>query len=156
MDFSQVAAPVTELTSPSIEFLSLPRQSWHSYDSRTVSGSAASDKVEVSDTAVLSQNSGPYLKVLLSPTVWNYDSMNRVLLAVKLAQGELRHRLEVVEQPFVVWIDHKNLAYVQQAVRLNSRQARWAVNFTVLFPPLWWLQSLGKLNQGSKKNRKIN
>jgi len=29
----------------------------------------------------------------------------------------------------VVWTDHKNLAYIQSAKRLNSRQARWALFF---------------------------
>lgn len=28
--------------------------------------------------------------------------------------------------PFVVWTNHKNLAYLRSAKRLNSRQAQWA------------------------------
>lgn len=34
-----------------------------------------------------------------------------------------------VEQPFLVWKDHKNLEYLRSAKRLNSRQARWALFF---------------------------
>lgn len=30
----------------------------------------------------------------------------------------------------VIWTDHKNLAYLQEAKRLNARQARWALFFT--------------------------
>ncbi len=41
----------------------------------------------------------------------NYDVGDRDLLAVKLALVALRHRLKGVEQPLVVWTDHKNLAY---------------------------------------------
>lgn len=51
----------------------------------------------------------------LSPAERNYDVGNRELLAVNLALEEWRH-----------WTDHKNLAYIQGAKRLNSRQARWA------------------------------
>lgn len=38
--------------------------------------------------------------------------------------------MEGTTQPFVVWTDHKNLAYLQPAKRLNARQARWALFFT--------------------------
>lgn len=34
-----------------------------------------------------------------------------------------------MEQPFLVWTDHKNLEYIHTAKRLNSRQARWALLF---------------------------
>ncbi len=35
-----------------------------------------------------------------------------------------------------MWTDHKNLAYIQTAKRLNSRQARWALfNFTLTYRP---------------------
>ena len=65
---------------------------------------------------------------------------NRELLAVKLALEEWRHWLEGSEIPFIVWTDHKNLAYIQSAKRLNSRQARWALffgrfNFTITYRP---------------------
>ncbi|KAI3353355.1 hypothetical protein L3Q82_019890 [Scortum barcoo] len=57
-------------------------------------------------------------------------SGNRELLAVKMALEEWRHWLEGSTQPFVVWTDHKNLAYIQTAKRLNSRQARWSLFFS--------------------------
>lgn len=42
--------------------------------------------------------------------------------------------------PFVVWTDHKNLAYLRSAKRLNFRQARWALflgcfNFVLTYRP---------------------
>ncbi len=65
----------------------------------------------------------------LSPAERNYEIGNRELLAVKLALEEWRHCLEGAKHSFVVWTDHKNLAYIQEAKRLNSRQARWALFF---------------------------
>lgn len=41
-----------------------------------------------------------------------------------------RHWLEGAEQPFVVWTDHKNLAYLQSAKRPNSHRARWSLFFS--------------------------
>lgn len=40
----------------------------------------------------------------------------------------------------MVWTDHKNLAYIQSANRLNARQARWALfigrfNFSLIYRP---------------------
>ena len=89
-------------------------------------------EVDASDSgmgAVLSQNSHQklhpcaYFSFRLSPAERNYDVGNRELLAVVLALEEWRHWLEGAEIPFVVWTDHKNLAYLQQANRLNSQQA---------------------------------
>lgn len=57
----------------------------------------------------------------LSPAERNYDVGNRELLAVKLALEEWRHWLEGAKHPFIVWTDHKNLSYLQQAKRLNPR-----------------------------------
>ena len=54
---------------------------------------------------------------------------NKKLLAVKLALEEWRYLLEGSEHPFQVWTDHKNLTYIQQAKRLNPRQAHWALFF---------------------------
>ncbi|KAK1804838.1 hypothetical protein P4O66_003677 [Electrophorus voltai] len=54
----------------------------------------------------------------------NYNVGDRKLLAVKLALEEWRHWLEGAKHPFLIWMDHKNLAYVQHAKRLNPRQAR--------------------------------
>lgn len=65
----------------------------------------------------------------LSPAERNYDVGNQNLLAMKLALEEWRHWLERLEMPFVVWISHSNLKYIQSAKRLNARQARWALFF---------------------------
>ena len=70
----------------------------------------------------------------------NYDVGNRELLAVVLALQEWRHWLEGAVHPFIVWTDHKNLAYLRSARRLNPRQARWALflgrfNFTLTYCP---------------------
>ena len=108
-------------------------------------------EVDASDTgvgAVLSQRSSQDHKVhpcaffskSLDPSERNYDVGNKELLAVKLALEEWRHWLEGAEHPFIVWTDHKNLAYIQSAKRLNSRQARWALffgrfNFTITYRP---------------------
>lgn len=63
-------------------------------------------------------------------TEQNYDVGDRELLDIKLVLEEWRQWLEGTAQPFTVWIDHKNLAYLQSAKRLNARQARWALFFT--------------------------
>lgn len=52
---------------------------------------------------------------------------NRELLALVLALQEWWQWLESTAQLFVVWTDHKNLAYLRGAKCPNSRQARWAL-----------------------------
>ena len=108
-------------------------------------------EVDVSDSgvgAVLSQRSETegkmhpcaYFSRKLTPAERNYDVGNRELLAVKLALEEWRHWLEGTKHPFVVWTDHKNLIYLRDGKRLNSRQARWALffgrfNFSITYRP---------------------
>ena len=108
-------------------------------------------EADASDTgvgAVLSQRSPSDHKLhpcaffsrRLSPPERNYDVGNRELLAVKLALEEWRHWLEGAEHHFIVWTDHRNLAYIQSAKRLSSRQARWALffgrfNFSLTYRP---------------------
>lgn len=108
-------------------------------------------EVDASDTgvgALLSQRSVSdhkmhpcaFFSQRLLPAERNYDVGNRELLVVKLALEEWRHLLEGAEHPFIVWTDHKHLAYIQTAKRLNSRQARWALffgrfNFTLTYRP---------------------
>ncbi|KAK1788719.1 hypothetical protein P4O66_002537 [Electrophorus voltai] len=95
------------------------------------------DASEVGIGAVLFQCSGrdkrlhpcAYFSQHLSPAERNYDVGNRELLVVKLAIEEWRHWLEGAKHPFLVWTDHKNLAYLQQAKRLNPHQARWGLFF---------------------------
>ncbi|XDV44694.1 hypothetical protein PO909_012935 [Leuciscus waleckii] len=108
-------------------------------------------KVDASTTgvgAVLSQRQGnpstlhpcTFFSKKLSPAEQNYDVGNRELLAIKLALEEWRHWLEGATHPFEVITDHRNLEYLRDAKRLNTRQARWSLfftrfNFTVSYRP---------------------
>ena len=137
-DYSKVASSLTKLTSVKVTFR------WTEEANMAFCKLKKQFIVEVdaSDSgvgAVLSQYVGPnnrlhpcaFLSRRLSPAEQNYDVGNRELLAVKLALEEWRHWLERAEKPFViVWTDHKNLAYIQTAKRLNARQARWALFFS--------------------------
>lgn len=65
---------------------------------------------------------------------------NRELLAIKPALEEWRHWLEGSAHPFIVWTDHKNLAYLRSAKRLNSRQPFRCLffdrfNFSITYRP---------------------
>ncbi|XP_056408241.1 uncharacterized protein LOC130308661 [Hyla sarda] len=70
----------------------------------------------------------------------NYSIGDRELLAIKLALEEWRHLLEGSIHPVSIFTDHKNLAYLQSAQRLNPRQTRWSLffarfNFVIHFRP---------------------
>ncbi|XDV50904.1 hypothetical protein PO909_019890 [Leuciscus waleckii] len=150
-NFSQLAAPLTALTSPRTAFRwsEAAETAFSNLKSRFVSAPiliapdssrqfvVEVDASEVGVGAVLSQRSPSdnrmhpcaFLSHRLSPAERNYDIGNRELLAVKLALEEWRHWLEGSGVPFIVWTDHKNLEYIRSAKRLNSRQARWALFF---------------------------
>ena len=145
--YSQVAAPLTALTSTKSAFIWTPKAETAFLDlkKRFVSAPILVQpdpslqfvvKADASDTgvgAILSQRSPSDHKLhpcaffsrQLSPPERNYDVGNCELLAVKLALEEWRHWLEGAEHPFIVWTDHRNLSYIQSAKRLSSRQARW-------------------------------
>ncbi|XP_078794519.1 uncharacterized protein LOC101163464 isoform X2 [Oryzias latipes] len=161
-NYSSIAAPLTQLTSinktyhwnPAADaafkrlkelFVSAPILTQPDVTKQFIV------EVDASDSgvgAVLSQreeSSGKlkpcaFFSRKLSPAEQNYDVGNRELLAIKLALEEWRHWLEGAEQPFIVWTDHKNLAYLRSAKRLNSRQARWCLffdrfNFSITYRP---------------------
>ncbi len=150
-NFSQLAAPLTALTSPRTTFrwsdtaeavftklkgcfVSAPILITPDPSRQFV---VEVDASEVGVGAVLSLRSPSddkmhpcaFLSHRLSPAERNYDIGNRELLAVKLALEEWRHWLEGSGVPFIIWTDHKNLEYIKTAKRLNSRQARWALFF---------------------------
>ncbi|KAG1940759.1 retrotransposable element [Pimephales promelas] len=151
-NFSQVAAPLTALTSVKSSFRWSDAAQTAFDRLKTLFTTAPIlltpdvsrqfivevDASEVGVGAVLSQRSAADGKVhpcaffshRLSPAERNYDVGNRELLAIRLALGEWRQWLEGSTVPFLVWTDHRNLEYIRSAKRLNARQARWALFFT--------------------------
>ncbi|KAK2880214.1 hypothetical protein Q8A73_022912 [Channa argus] len=104
--------------------------------------------LEVGVGAVLSQRSegdqklrpSAFFSRQLSPAKRNYSVGDRELLAIKLALEEWCHWQEGAPQPFIFWTDHKNLAHLRTAKRLNFRQARWSLffdrfNFSLTYCP---------------------
>ncbi|KAG1927215.1 hypothetical protein F2P79_024404 [Pimephales promelas] len=161
-NFSQVAAPLTALTSSKTRFVwSGNAQDAFDRFKRLFTSApilitpdpkrqfiVEVDASEIGVGAVLSQRSSQDDKVhpcafyfhRLSPAERNYDVGNRELLAIRLALGEWRHWLEGASVPFIVWTDHRNLEYIRSAKRLNARQARWALffdrfDFSISFRP---------------------
>ncbi len=161
-NFSQVALPLTDLTSTKKRFCwsSQAQTAFESLKSRFTSAPILNtpdpsrqfivevDASEVGVGAILSQRSSAderihpcaFFSHRLTLTERNYDIGNRELLAVKLALEEWRHWLEGAAFPFMVWTDHKNLEYIRTAKRINSRQARWALffgrfRFTISYRP---------------------
>ncbi len=161
-NYSLLAAPLTHLTSPKISFTwsSVEQTAFDKLKNMFVNAPVLVHpdpeqqfvvEVDASDSgvgAVLSQHLPTDNKLhpcaffsrRLTPAESNYDVGNRELLAVVLALQEWRHWLEGAAHPFIVWTDHKNLAYLRTARRLNSRQARWAlflgrIHFTITYHP---------------------
>ena len=152
--YSQVAAPLTHLTSIKLSF------QWSSeaeaafvtlkncFNSVPILVQPDPERqfvveVDVSDSevgSVLSQRAESEGKMHQCSEERNYDVSNRELLAVKLALEEWRHWLEGAKQPFLVWNDHKSLIYLTDAKRLNSGQVRWVLffrrfNFSITYRP---------------------
>lgn len=161
-DFSKIVAPLTRLTSPKVPFKWTNETDCAFLELKERFSSApilihpdASRQfvveVDASDTgvgAVLSQRSSSdsklhpcaFFSCRLTASEQNYSVDDRELLAVKLALEEWRHWLEGAVHPFLVWTNHKNLAYIQLAKRLNPCQERWALffdrfNFTLTYHP---------------------
>ncbi len=161
-NFSQVALPLTDLTSTKKRFCwsSQAQTAFESLKSRFISAPILNtsdpsrqfivevDASEVGVGAILSQRSSSDEKIhpcaffshRLTLTERNYDIGNRELLAVKLALEEWSHWIEGAAFPFMVWTDHKNLEYIRTTKIINSRQARWALffghfRFTISYRP---------------------
>uniref|UniRef100_A0A3P9MBI2 Gypsy retrotransposon integrase-like protein 1 n=1 Tax=Oryzias latipes TaxID=8090 RepID=A0A3P9MBI2_ORYLA len=161
-NYSSIAAPLTQLTSVTKPFIWTPeaQSAFTKLKDLFTSAPILSQpdplrqfvvEVDASDSgvgAILSQrevNSGKlkpcaFFSRKLSTAEKNYDVGNHELLAIKLALEEWRHWLEGAEHPFIVWTNHKNLAYLRTAKRLNSRQARWCLffdrfDFTITYRP---------------------
>ncbi len=149
-NFSQLAAPLTALTSTKTPFRwsSAAGAAFAKLRSYFVSAPifvapdpsrqfvVEVDASEVGVGAVLSQRSSTdgkmhpcaYFSHRLSPAERNYDIGNRVA-GCQACLGRVASLVGGFGVPFVVWTDHKNLEYIKSAKRLNSRQARWALFF---------------------------
>ena len=161
-NYSRVAAPLTKLTSINVPFCwsEETEQVFCALKELFTSAPVLLHpnpslqfvvEVDASDAglgAVLSQRDPMTQKLhpctffsrRLTPAERNYDVGNRELLAVVGALQEWRHWLEGTEKPFLIWTDHKNLAYLRSAKRLNPRQARWSLflsrfNYTISYRP---------------------
>ena len=157
LNFSQVAAPLHALTSPSVpfEWNTKAEEAFSKLKTLFISAPVLTMpdpsrqfvlEVDASDTgvgAVLSQRAEKdqllhpcaFFSCKLTPAEKNYDVGNRELLAVHEALKEWRHWLEGAIHPFVVLSDHKNLMYIRAAKRLCPRQSRWALFFLALNSP---------------------
>ena len=62
----------------------------------------------------------------------NYEIHDKELLAIVDSFVQWRHFLEGSPYQVIIFSDHKNLSYFQNARVLNRRQARWAQFLTRL------------------------
>ena len=162
LNYSSVVKPLTDMTKKGVDFSSWSEEALAAFSEIKESFASAPilvhpdvslpfivevDASEVGVGAVLSQGPSPakwrpcaFFSKKLSPAERNYDVGDRELLAIKLAFEEWRHWLEGARHPITVFTDHKNLAYLESAKRMNPRQARWSLffsrfNFVVTFRP---------------------
>ncbi|MCJ8732691.1 hypothetical protein PDJAM_G00214120 [Pangasius djambal] len=152
-DFSTLAAPLSALTKKTQAGFKWTREAQQAFETLKKKLTTAPvlhmpdpeaqfivevDASDIGVGAILSQHSGPdqklhpcaYFSHRLTPSERNFDVGNRELLAVKLALQEWRHWLEGAKHQSLIWTDHKNLAYVQEAKHLNPRQSKWSLFFT--------------------------
>jgi len=62
----------------------------------------------------------------LSPAEFNYDVLDKEMLAIVYALQKWRHYVLGTEHKTIVLMDHQNLEYFTKKVKLNRRQPRWA------------------------------
>ncbi|KAI3368555.1 hypothetical protein L3Q82_025563 [Scortum barcoo] len=129
-NYSQEAAPLTALTSPSRPFVWSEEAEKAFNRLRTLftctapvlvqPDPAQQFVVEVDASDIGSEQSCPR----------EHGGLTSGVAGGQDGAGGVAPLVRGVIQPFVVWTDHKNLAYIQAAKRLNSRQARWALFFS--------------------------
>ena len=68
-----------------------------------------------------------FISETFSPAERNYEIYNRELLAIIRALEEWRHYIQESPHMTIVFSDHKNLTYFQEARKLNWQQARWSL-----------------------------
>ncbi|KAI3375212.1 hypothetical protein L3Q82_021717 [Scortum barcoo] len=127
-NYSQEAAPLTALTSPSRPFVWSEEAEKAFNRLRTLFTTAPvlvqPDPAQQFVVEVDASDIGRPITTSVIGSCWRSRyGAGGVAPLVRGAKGST--------QPFVVWTDHKNLAYIQTAAkRLNSRQARWALFFS--------------------------
>ncbi|XP_029442885.1 growth hormone-releasing hormone receptor [Rhinatrema bivittatum] len=148
-DFSKLSAPLTALTRKGANITNWPTAAEEAFQALKDSflrqpclrhpDPSRSFTVEVDAStegvgAVLSQTDAKgtshpcsYFSRKFSSAERNYTIGDKELLAIKLALEEWRQWLEGAQHRTTIFTDHKNLTYLQQAQRLNPRQARWAL-----------------------------
>ena len=68
-----------------------------------------------------------FISKTFSPAQRNYEIYDRELLAIIRALEEWRHYIQGSPHTMIVFSNHKNLTYFQEARKLNRRQARWSL-----------------------------
>lgn len=152
--FSSVASPLTPITkrsSPHLTWSTAAQEAFTELKSRFTSAPILHHpdpellfivEVDASNTsigAILSQRPGSppklypcaYYSHKLNPAEQDYDDGNWEWLAMKSAMEEGRHWLKGSKHLFLILTDHKNFEYLRYAKRLNPRQTRWALVFTL-------------------------
>ena len=68
-----------------------------------------------------------FISKTFSPAERNYEIYDRELLAIIRALEEWRHYIQGSPHTTIIFSDHKDLTYFQEARKLNRRQARWSL-----------------------------
>lgn len=160
-EFSRLAAPLTNLTKKDVPFtwnqeceksfrdlkLAFKQGSMLAHfdpNKQTILETDASDYVTA---AVLSQydDSGilrpvAFMSKKMLPAECNYEIFDKELLAIINAFETWTAELGSVENPTLIWSDHKNLEHFTTKKKLNRRQARWNellanFDFKIVFRP---------------------
>jgi hypothetical protein len=160
LGYSKIAHPLTQLTKKDVPFVfsddtraafqtlkdaftTAPVLSHHQPGIQCVLETDASD---YAIGAVVSQRQGKHLHPIvffsrkLTPVELNYEIHDKELLAVVDGFKQFRQYLEGVNEPTLVYTDHKNLEYFFSVRVLSRRQARWyelltSYNYSLAYRP---------------------